>query len=57
MHIPTIDRFVEFYFEFAQFNGDEIFRKDASARKSDRKIGGFLAHFWSHDFGTELCVK
>jgi len=25
--------------------------------KSDRKIGGFLAHFWSRDFGIELCVK
>jgi len=25
--------------------------------KSDRKIGGFLAHFWSRDFGTKLCVK
>jgi len=25
--------------------------------KNDRKIGAFLAHFWSRDFGIELYVK
>jgi len=25
--------------------------------KNDRKIDGFLAHFWSRDFRIELCVK
>jgi len=30
---------------------------DLEPAKSDRKIDGFLAHFWSRNFGTELCVK
>jgi len=25
--------------------------------KNDRKISDFLGHFWSRDFGTELCLK
>jgi len=31
-----------------------VFSHPSKESKSDRKVGGFFAYFWSRDFGTEL---